>query len=479
MGTWHLWHRLLWKEARESWPLLGISLALPLALVAWLHDPHTRCITSMPVEVGGALLSILITLWAVDRVHGKALVRRKARTQLPVPAFTRWLATYLLPLLIPLLAGIALGILLVENKHAMYLITHDSLTNGAPDREYSYQFAQRYLLDFLLYMLATFALSTTLAAVLPAIPAVMAGIVWLFLGFDATSPTRNLTLFLCAIGGALLGSLAWELCARRQWYLPGRVLALLLLAGLTSAPALLALLTTPQPVDPSIVNGYAMQYRGVYTTDNLIRLESSLNSISSLEYNKPNVKSDANRPPFYKYIPPTDEVVYHNLHEGDLTKQHEFEANVLPLLIANQHEAFLAQQRPHEAAIHLLTWDLRSDAVHEVMQFPVKYDALRFVSLLGNVDSYSNAALSPDGRYLLFALASEAMPGRDIWVLDLAQRRAGLVMANVNFDGQPVAWSAGHALLSAGGTLLQVDLAALHARYLDVPAPAALERNTR
>ena len=29
MGTWRLWQRLLWKEARESWPVLGIGLALP------------------------------------------------------------------------------------------------------------------------------------------------------------------------------------------------------------------------------------------------------------------------------------------------------------------------------------------------------------------------------------------------------------------------------------------------------------------
>lgn len=466
MGTWHLWHRLLWKEARESWPVLLLILALPLALFVLLCHPGTVYYSLMPpMEVGAALISILVSLWAVDRVHGKALVHRKARTQLPVPALTRWLATYLLPLLIPLLGGIALGVLCVEYRVWSSSLPHGINVTVQQDWKSAYQGAPGYLLATTLFMLANFVLCTTLATVLSAIPAIMAGVAWLFLGLDSAQPERGNPLFLCAIGGALLGSLAWELCARRQRYLPGRILSLLLLAGITTLPVLLVLLVShsrQSTLPPNYNSG------GFITTDFTTTL----------------------RPHYDErhHVILADMIEYNSLREHVTTK-HQFEGNILPLLlVADQHEAYLAQQHPHESAIHLLAWDVHRNAVHEVMQFPAQRDALQLICGFATSAGYGNAAASPDGRYLLFVTVSDSAHGRDIWVLDLPHQRAGMVLANVNpnpFDANwlnqeiECAWSAGCALLTVGNEMVQVDPAAMRAKYLDIPAPAAPERSIR
>ncbi len=179
MGTWQLWQRLLWKEARESWPVLGISLALPLLLflLMGLVRPNNAGMIP-PFEAVVALLSILTSLWAVDRVYGKALVRRKARTQLPVPAQTRWLATYLLPLLIPLVAGSTLGLLFVEYKYNLGYTHFGSPLPEATYMQYYYapiKAVAPYVPPLMLYMLANFLLCTTLTSAFSPIPAVMAG----------------------------------------------------------------------------------------------------------------------------------------------------------------------------------------------------------------------------------------------------------------------------------------------------------------
>ncbi len=117
------------------------------------------------------------------------------------------------------------------------------------------------------------------------------------------------------------------------------------------------------------------------------------------------------------------------------------------------------------------------DTVHELAQCPVQRDALQRISMMEHGNDMGNAAASPDGRYLIFALVSEATHGLDIWVLDLPHRRAEMVLADVNptlFDNNQwyaqlaCVWSNGNALLTSTGETVLVEPAAMRARYVDV-----------
>ncbi len=225
MGTWRIWSRLIWKEARESWPVLLISLALPLAYffmcTYWNEQEQFNRLFGLNFSFVFSLIVIilassLISTWAVDRAQNKGLERPKSRAHLPVPPLTRWLSTFLLPLLVPAVTGVALWIMVGGR------FTVDA----------------GFIAAMILFTLANFMLCTMLALVLPAILAALAGLAWLFIiGFYSfQQPAKLFTVSLWAIGGALLGSIIWELCARRQWYLCGRVFAVAALLGMILGP---------------------------------------------------------------------------------------------------------------------------------------------------------------------------------------------------------------------------------------------------
>ena len=348
-----------------------ISLALPLALFVLLCHPGTVYYSLMPpMEVGAALISILVSLWAVDRVHGKALVHRKARTQLPVPALTRWLATYLLPLLIPLLAGIALGYVFVEYRVLVVQSAARHQCNCATMYWKSAYpgVAPGYLLASMLFMLANFLLCTTLATVLSAIPAIMAGVAWLFLGFDSAQPER--------------GNHALPLRHRRRAARFARL-------GTLRAPAVVPARTHAGTAAaggdhlacPHCWRCSARTSRQFGTLPPNYRFRRFYNHWIVTTTLRPHYDE---RHDDYTWLPIMIE--YNNLREH-VTNEAPFKANILPLLlVADQHKAFLAQQHPHESAIHLLAWDVRRDAVHEVMQFPAQRDALQLICGIATAD---------------------------------------------------------------------------------------------
>jgi len=426
-----VWLRLLWKEMRESWTIVGICLALPLVLMPLCRrvDEGFR---SVLLYMGLVICALLIALWAVDRVHNRGLVRAKSRTQLPVPLPLRWMATFVLPLPIPVLTGSVLAVML-----HMY------------DAKVPFAY---FLTVLVLGMMSLFWLTTALTTLITPIPAVLVGTGWAmvivyYLGEDMWQ-TPNHALFVRAGLAALLASLVWEFFARRFRYLPGRLVAMF---------ALLAIILGPTSLFSDLNTMVAQARSNQDSGGGIGYYETPDHAVLLQEENGENRQTKVweNR------------LAYHD-RRTDIYKSRVMQEYFTPLGIVRETRVLLMQQQPAERALHLLEWETRSDQVREIMHLPAQQgDIFRL--------RYTNA--DPQGRYLLLGFRSRRNTGSDLWLIDLAQKRATLVLTGIqhlewfNSDANSCTWLPDHALLTSYSGTVRVDLATMRAAYVDFTYP--------
>lgn len=422
MGNAHIWQRMLWKEFRENWAVLFVGVALPLGLLCLPKGSEL-------LYPGIGLTSILLTLWAAERAHSRGIGHKGSRIQLPVTAALRWTFTYLIPALVPVAVGAAVG----------YLIGNSGQTNVP---------TAVVVPAVVLYMLANFTLSTVVTAALSVIPAIMLGVALLFGAFDMAQIRSSMPLFLGVIAGALLASLVWELSARKQRYLLGRIGAVLALAGFTAGA--LAMNGMFRPSKPTHFEWQGAYSQNLQSPDRTLMVEAE-------------TIRDVNTPAWgqQKYA---GSMIFCDIRSGR-TKTQEFPAAAQPIGFINLKSSkavLLLQQKPGDARVHLLRW---GDSVSEVTQFLVGREALK--------TRYTFAEVSPDGRYALVAFNSKLGVGYDLWLLDLPGQSAALITANTGaaweYTGLAhVSWCGDHAILSNVGTALNVDLHTKRAALLHI-----------
>jgi len=441
----HIWPRLAWKEMRESWAMLAISLTLPLALIVIDHlwpEWLTSAGRGLMLDLDLLICSLLMTLWSVDRVHNKGLLPAKSRTQLPISQPVRWTATMLLPLPIPVLAGIMQAVLVYSYSHIVFSWAFWIMVLG---------------------MVTNFLLSTVLTALLTPILAIVGGVGWVialcssyYMGAQWDGPEYS--LLLRGIAAAVLASLIWEFCARRKWYLPGRLVAVAaLLCILLNPVKLLADMRTMTGSRAILQPGsHYEEFCQYETPDHAL----ALNGICNVDTRFP-------------LAPETSyELIYQDRRNG-IRKVRQFNVATGPLAIVGQTRALFLQVPPPGRQCSLLEWDTRTDQVRELLYLPAQ---------AGDLAQFCFASAAPDGRNLLLGIHSQRGSGMDIWLIDLVQQQSALVLADVDafYSNQPVCtWRDDHVVLATGSGMARVELAPMHARYVDFAYPTGSARRSK
>jgi len=411
--TYRLWGRLLWKEWREGRPILAVGVALPLLT---LPMSKREGMTGFDYSVMG-LVGILLVLWAADRARRIGMDRGQVRQALPIPAPARWIFMHLVPLLVPALIGVAVGVMMIA-WHP------ESVAFKAT------------LMAAIFYLLSTFLLVTALTPSLSMIPAVIAGILWLFVGLDLVRWENVTPQFMKVILLSLVASLLWEAFSRAGWVWTGRaVVIVLLLTAFVTPDAVRSLLPHRDPSQPP---SYSID--SISTEDHLISVEfSSPESLgrSMLSYND---RRD-------------------NFEHG-----REFPYFTRPLGFIAEDRVLLGRQAPDKRDIHLSVWNARTDEVREEGGL---------MAMKGLLAAAGSSELSPDGHYLLLVKPKkELYPNSpqfwgNLWMADLKRGRAVPVMANVlllAWENPPAAWTLDRLYLSGYG--IQVDLRTMRGSYL-------------
>ena len=110
----------------------------------------------------------------------------------------------------------------------------------------------------------------------------------------------------------------------------------------------------------------------------------------------------------------------------------------------------------------VVIWNTTSGQVSEIMTIPAGNVAL--VPVRGDPAGFAR----PDGHYVLLALRSMAGQGRDLWVLDLARKRATIAYPNAGFAFGGVRWRYDYAVLYGEGVPLTVGLPDASAYRIDL-----------
>ncbi|MHB0937742.1 MAG: hypothetical protein ACYC6A_15240 [Armatimonadota bacterium] len=433
--SFRLWGRLLWKEWREGWPILAIGVILPL-LTLPLSKREGWERSGFDYSVMG-LVGILLVLWAADRTRRIGMDRGAVRQALPVSPSTRWVFTYLVPLPVPMLAGMSLGVMI----HAW----HDWMPNAL------------WMLTGILFLTSAFLVTTLLTAALSFIPAAILGVLWLFSGLDTEQPDSIFPMYVKVGIACLLAALAWDAFAAKQRYWAGRtVMVVLLLIALINPEELRGIgwpsrtnaVSKPQPHIP-----WTISYRKLPEWTHVVTVMRD----TSKNAHTPHATVDS------------VELRYFDRRTRETRLTRSFTQVAQPLAFISEHEVLIGRQSAGEPDIQLSAWDLQTDSVSEKGRLAAEKNLL---------SSSVGADLSPDGRYLaIYKLRKsdkiDSDPTNDpvdLWIADLSRGRAVPVMMNVfpnDYSMQsPASWAPDGLYLSALGGSIRVDLKTLRGRYL-------------
>lgn len=426
-----VWARLLWKEWREAWPILLIGLVLPLLTLPLSKREGWG---SLDYSVMG-LVGILLVLWAADRARRIGMDRGQVRQALPVSLPTRWVFMYLVPLPVPVLTGIAIGIMM-HTWHADWVPLPLGMLTG------------------ILYLPAVFFVVTLLTPTLSFIPAVILGVLWLFFGLDTERPDNLFPMFIKVIVACLLASLVWDAFAAKQRYWVGRTVMVVLLLVALIDPQALREISWPSRTDVEAGPQAHVPWAVVYP------MGADWGRVV-------NTVADTSRKVYRPHATLTSvELQYYDRRERKALCVRSFKQAAQPLAFISEHQVLIGQQYPGESDIHLSVWDLQADRVVEKGRLTAEKKLL---------SSTTGAELSPDGRYLVIYKQGKFDPNVrdtlvDLWIADLARGRAVPVMMNIIPNDyimrSPVSWTPDRLYLATFGGGIQVDLHTLRGRYL-------------
>lgn len=323
----HIWQRLLWKEWRESWPVLAVGVLLPLLLLPGLRNPRWGSNLDAIAFSSVALISILITLWAVNRVSGRMPGKPGTRGVLPLTGLTRWVDLYLPAALVPAIIAVPLGMLVVVASNR----------DGAPGE---------FVAAMVLFLLVNYALSTVLARVLSPIPGILAGVTWLFMAFDEVTMDQEMRHYVIVIAAMLLASLPWEALAAKHRYGLGRFAAIFVMAGVIGG-----LLVYPQFRHDTAVNIEQLPLHGPSRYLPSSYIESSSGGLVALSGAR-------------------GEFLLRDSSGREIGRV-VLDDDVQPLEFIGQTGALFLQQQPGKTA-RLLAWDARDNQVREVAKLALE-----------------------------------------------------------------------------------------------------------
>lgn len=421
MSTRQLVLRLCWKEWREDWPVLLVGVALPIAFLFSRHKHNDLIYAAI------SLVSILVTLWSVER----ARQREQARNLLPLPATLQWIFLLFIPVIVPLLIGIVMG----------YAIVHTHMANGQPEQVIN---------TMILFMLANFVMSAFLSLVISPIPAIIAGVLLLFFGCDVVTITSYQGIFQVVLGVSLFGFLVLGISRRKVWTLAVMAVVLLVPASIVLSQQLRSQNSPGQ----TVLNITPLDYwqNDITYQDGSAEIRSSFNpSFKPPKYS-----------PLWKLSAGGDTRLFRDLRENR-EQLLTFSPIVRTLCFLDRTHGLFAQQKPGSKQIHLLEWALGATAPSEVATFTTGENAHRLCYF---------AQASPDKRYLVLVLGSQINEGNDLWMVDLHSGSVKLVLPDIvenpgmQSNGIHCAWTPDHLLLSGDGMPVEVNLRDMQARRL-------------
>ena len=383
-----IWHRLIWREFRESSPFVLIGVLLPLVCLAM------RQFQGEMVYVPIVIVSVVIAVWASAR----AREQRDAGLPLTVPL--RLASRYLLPLPGVTLIGISLGCL------AAFRLFETSGPEKLPI------VTPEMILLVVGRCMFVYALCTVIASVYALIPAIVAGLVLAMFSYSDVSRSLEMLwvqFFLLLV--LIVTAVLWEEYGGKHQVSLGRcirpimlgLLALIVGWGMLcdrevgdmlhihDLDNLLQVITFPEDL-----------YVGFNTSNNALEADKTLVVGIDYQHNRQIYLLDQRIPRRYviapgRLAPPGDSLRY--------------------LSCLDRHLAFFAAQAPHDAQVRVIAWDARTGQISE---------RFRFTGWRGMI-MRCVAAHSPDKRYLLLAVSSAIGWGDDCWLLDLPSHRATLL----------------------------------------------------
>lgn len=426
----HPWARLWWKEWRQTWLLAALIVALaPLAALAHALDAHFldnlqyAYYAEIVNDIAFGLALVLLFTSAIWRI-----VRQEAKTPisdiLPISAPKRWVATYVYPLYLPVLAGLVMG----GMANAGRIGAHASPTQ---------------ILLGVVHALALFITITAIVSVFSVLPAVCGGMVWFFTLTYPDSWAVSLPWYGSIPLAGVVAHLVWMPFLRKKQMVVGRFVAgvvfflmlspMPLLLGKVGAPRhpasaqVAAVPPTQGAVQPDRVHGVVIVGAG------FIRAAEHWDIEKYLDQHYPTLDQGRNDEAHWREAKAharRNTVLYRDGVTGEERTLMVSEATYIVTYLDQRQEVILYQWRKGNKSLRVVGWQVQTGAVRDIARLPVAPSMrAQGSSRLGWIGS-EMVMPSPDQRYLCVTeLSQYQIPrGLDLWLVDIERGGAKLLL---------------------------------------------------
>ena len=443
-----VWKRLLWKEFREGWLFVCLSVLLPAVTIPAAAAKLPASLDPSWVGVQrfvsiNMLISMIATIGVLSVAVWGARNRPQSRSfadNLPIDTRTTWVSTFLAPLIVAASVGAVTGVCVSSTIRW----THMPLLSLVWAGLYAGCFASAYLV--------TSAGNTWLGLVAGAAFALA------FTGNlipdhwqtwrEQSKEFLSAASFCAAVAsGALAGNVMLGLYRRNAGLLKPRAIALglavLIPVGFSVVDAMIS------PAEPDENVGDVTDFIPSVSLTQMLSTYRAKSDMMKVEFRDTRLDLKINR---------------------------NFPYPTRALGFTSATHVYLMQQPERASTVSILIWNPVANTVRTVASIPAGRHALTRSSL-----SWISAApmlaglnrggfVSPSGRYVVAVLPSAGGAGQDLWVTDLREGSSKLILVNRFFGAREAAWPVGRAVISGYGNAVEVNLAAKSARIIEIPA---------
>lgn len=396
--------RLLWKEFREGWLVLLISVIAPWAIFSvalTIHDPDLRQV----FEVAGGLCSpSAIMLWAASKGGRSKDEGKLPLAHLPANPTIERLISLVIPLAVSALAGAWLG-----------AVAAGSASSKA-----------EYMRFGALYMSVAFAGCYLISAAISTWAGIAAGIVWAMFGLAwidnvcrgiSLDPEMKSFVLRSALGLAVCLVLFLLLAHKKRLRIAQVSSISLLIIVMFGPPVYDIFQSIPHPV---VARGFSQ----LFNSDRSLLIMTEERS-------------------------PNKMAVHFVNNISGLSSTKVFDGEVRPIVFDARGYGYLAQHIPKSGQVHIIAWNGKQE--REVARMPAGENAWgAWVFPIGSV--------SPDGSYFMINLGTFVGEGIDVWIANLRTGETWIAFPNRYDFTSRVSWLDNKLALSGDEGISTVDL---------------------
>lgn len=411
--------RLLWKEFREGWLVVLVSVVAPVFSLRILTSesiPDTQ--RSIVFVIGMMVTPVVVMLWAIRKGGQRRQEGKAPLVHLPVHCLIDWSVSILLPLAISVLIGFWVGgHLPSDGPHALKPEIHQTGVRLA-----------------MLYVPAAFVGCYVISAAISAWAGLLAGFAWTIFGLawmprfwqinGSQSASQSLTDFLSrtALGAALCLAL-FLLLSHKKRVRVGRFASMILLAAIIFVPIIRDLINPTGSAYPQYWDAKA------YSSDRSLLMRQQ----------RPTVRGKV------------DTDIEMTNYASGWSSTRTFKGYACPIAFDSTGCGYVAQQDPKSRWVRVFAWN-RSE-IKEIARIPARAGAVRY-----RAATESWGSVSPDRRYMAFAIGSRMGLGVDMWVVNLRNGDSWIVLPNTYGPDMHVSWQTNRLVLPGRDEIRAVNL---------------------